>query len=110
LTKAVKLKYNRPDVLNALAWLLAAGKAPSAKDVNRAVEYAKLACELTKYKEPEFLDTLAAAYAAAGRFEEAVKTSKQAVETAKAEGREEQVGEIQNRMELYKTGKRYLQK
>jgi tetratricopeptide (TPR) repeat protein len=110
LTKAVKLKYNRPDVLNALAWLLAAGKAPSAEDVNRAVEYAKLACELTKYKEPEFLDTLAAAYAAAGRFEEAVKTAKQAVETAKAEGKEEQVGEIQNRMELYKNGQRYIEK
>ncbi|MCJ7729085.1 MAG: tetratricopeptide repeat protein [Sedimentisphaerales bacterium] len=111
LTKAVKLKYNnRPDVLNALAWLLATAGDVSAQDANRAVEYAQHACELTGHREPHFLDTLAAAYAAGGSFEDAVRTAQQAIDAAKAGGREDLAGEIKNRMELYKMNQRYRQK
>jgi hypothetical protein len=38
-----------------------------------AVEYATTVCKLTGWKEPGFLDTLAAAYAQAGQFEEAIR-------------------------------------
>ncbi len=110
LTKAVKLKYNRPDVLNTLAWLLATAGDVSAQDANRAVEYAQNACELTGYKEPLFLDTLAAAYAAAGRFDDAIATAEQAVNAAKTSGQEELAGKIQKRMEQYKVGQPYHEK
>jgi tetratricopeptide (TPR) repeat protein len=109
-TKAVELKPNNTDALNNLAWVLATIDDDSAEDANRAIEYAERACELTGYKEAMFLDTLAAAYAAGGRFEDAVRTAQQAIDAAKEGGKEDLAGEIKNRMELYKTGQRYRQK
>jgi tetratricopeptide (TPR) repeat protein len=109
-SKAMGLKSDNPETLNNLAWLLATGEDISVADAKKAVELAQGACELTGYKKPGFLDTLAAAYAAAGRFEEAAKTAEQAVDTAKAGGQEDLIGEVQKRMELYKTGQRYEQK
>jgi spermidine synthase len=110
LTKAVELKPNRTDILNALAWILATIGEVSIRDANKAVEYAQRACELTKYKEPALLDTLAAAYAAAGRFNDAVTTAQRAIDEAKARVQENLVGEIQSRLELYRAGQPYRQK
>ena len=110
LTKAVELEPNNIDALNNLGWLLAAAGDVSAQDANRAVKYAQHACELTGYKKPDFLDTLAVAYAAAGRFEDAINTAKQAISVAKAAGKEELVGDIQKRIKLYEAGRRYQQK
>jgi tetratricopeptide (TPR) repeat protein len=46
----------------------------------RAVETATEACEATAWVWADFIDTLAAAYAAAGKFEEAVSWQTQAIE------------------------------
>jgi tetratricopeptide (TPR) repeat protein len=109
-TKAVELDPNNANALNNLAWTMATVNEGTIEDANKAIELAKRACELKGDKEPELLDTLAAAYAAAGRFEEAMKTAEKAIDTAKAGGREDLVGEIQKRMELYRAGKQYRQK
>ncbi len=109
-TRAVELEPNSADVLNNLAWLLATVNDPSVQDANKAIELAQRACELTGYKEPAILDTLAGAYAAAGRFNDAVTTAEQAVNAAKAHGQENMVSEIQNHIELYKAGRAYIQK
>jgi tetratricopeptide (TPR) repeat protein len=109
-TRAVELEPNSADVLNNLAWLLATVNDPSVQDANKAIEFAQRACELIGYKEPAVLDTLAAAYAAAGRFNDAVTTAEQAVNAAKARGQEDMVSEIQNHIELYKAGRAYIQK
>jgi len=108
--KATELKSDNPEVLNNLAWLLASADEVSAQDANRAIELAECACEMTWHKKPGLLDTLAAAYAAGGRFKDAIKTAEQALSVVKAGGQEELTGEIQNRMELYKAGHRYIQK
>jgi tetratricopeptide (TPR) repeat protein len=108
--KAMELKSDNPEVLNNLAWLLATGREISANDANKAIGFAQRACELTGYKAPTMLDTLAAAYAAAGRFNEAMTTAEQAINTAKTQGRKDLADEIQNRTELYKAGQRYIQK
>jgi tetratricopeptide (TPR) repeat protein len=109
-TRAVELKPNSAEVLNNLAWLLATAGDASAQDANRAIELAERACELTRHNEPGQLDTLAAAYAAAGRFDDAVATAQRAIDGVKANGQEELAGEIQKRIELYKAGHRYIQK
>jgi protein O-mannosyl-transferase len=109
-TRAAELNPNSTEVLNNLAWLLATAGDVSAQDANRAIELAERACELTGHKEPGSLDTLAAAYAAGDRFDDAVTMARQAIDAAKARGQEGAAREIQKRIELYKAGQRYIQK
>jgi tetratricopeptide (TPR) repeat protein len=72
-----------------------------------AVRLAERACELTHYGEPSFIGTLAAAYAEAGRFPEAVTTAEKAVQLATDAGSKKTAGENRQRLELYRTGKPY---
>jgi len=109
-TKAVQLRPDFNDVLNNLAWILATAEDIRLKNPSDAVEYAKRACELTNYNQPELLDTLAVAYAAAGNFPEAVKTAEEAIVLAKAANKEALAKEIQQRLQLYKSGQPYRQK
>jgi len=109
-TKAAELEPNSTGVLNNLAWLLATVNDASVRDADKAVKFALRACELTEHKNPVILDTLAAAYAAAGRFNDAIATAEQAINIVKASGRNDIINEIQNRVELYKAGRAYIQK
>ncbi len=106
-TKAVELKPNNVPVLNNLAWLLATVGDTSFQDAHKAVGFAQRACELTGHKDPECLDTLAAAYAAVGRFDDAVKTANRAMNIAKASGRQDLANEIESHIKLYHAGHPY---
>ncbi len=108
--KAAALQSNNPEVLNNLAWLLATAGDISKQDADKAVIFAERACKLTGNKNLGFLDTLAAAYAAAGKFDEARATAEKAIKDAKTAGREELVREIEGRLQLYQKGFRYIQK
>ena len=110
LTKSLDLDPNNVDALNNLAWLLTTRAEVSAEDANKAVGFAEDACKLTEYKKPEFLDTLAVTYAAVGRFDDAVNKASQAIEIAKAHGQKDLALKIQNRLELYRTGRPYREK
>jgi hypothetical protein len=73
---------NNPDnaaVLRDLAWILATSPNPGLRNGSRAVELAQHACALTKYQKSQFVGTLAAAYAEAGRFDDAMATAQQAI-------------------------------
>jgi tetratricopeptide (TPR) repeat protein len=69
-------------VMNNLAWILAASPSPELRNGAEAVKLAARACELDNGRQPMFLGTLAAAYAEAGRFDEAVATAQQAHDLA----------------------------
>jgi hypothetical protein len=56
--------------------------------------------------QPALLDTLAAAYAAAGRFDEAVQTADRAL--SRAGDQPALAAEIRQRRSLYATGRPYL--
>ena len=58
---------------NSIAWFLATIPDESVRDGKQAVTYATKACELTKWNDPNSIDTLAAACAAAGNFDDAMK-------------------------------------
>jgi tetratricopeptide (TPR) repeat protein len=105
--RGLKLRPTQLDSLNNLAWLLATRPDQAPGDANEAIRCARQACEATGYKVPVFLDTLGAAYAAAGRFSEAVATAQKAVELGSGAGLDNKTREIKERLELYKTGRRY---
>jgi tetratricopeptide (TPR) repeat protein len=73
LNEAIRIDPNDAAAYRALAQLLAACPDGGIRDARLAIDAAKKACELTQWKETASLDTLAAACAAAGEFEEAVK-------------------------------------
>jgi tetratricopeptide (TPR) repeat protein len=110
LGRTVELAPDNFSALSDLAWLLATADEVTAEDADKAVKFARRACELTGHNAHRALDTLAAAYAATGKFDDAVTTAEQAVNIAKNSGQKDIAGEIQKRIELYKTGQRYRQK
>jgi tetratricopeptide (TPR) repeat protein len=68
---------------NELAWFLATCPDAAYRDGKDAVAHGKLACELTKWSHAGRLDTLAAAYAEIGNFEQAVKFVREAIAKTK---------------------------
>jgi arylsulfatase A-like enzyme len=73
------LDASQPVYLNNHAWALATVPEPELRDGERAVLIASALIDETQTPDPHYLDTLAAALAEAGRFEEAVQASERAV-------------------------------
>ena len=107
-TQALRAKPDRPDIMNNLAWLIATHNKADFYEPKRAIDLAERACELTKYQEPSLLDTLAAAYAAAGNFAQAVRTAEKAVELTVSLRNEEMAEQIKARLKLYKANQPYF--
>ena len=83
--QALQLEPADPRIKNNLAWLLATCPEASLRNGNKAVELAPQANELTGGENPIILHTLAAAFAEAGRFSEAVETAQRALHLAGAQ-------------------------
>lgn len=65
--------------VNTLAWIRSTSAQARWRDPQQGLELAHRACALSHANEPEMVDTLAAAYAACGRFPEAVRTEESAL-------------------------------
>jgi len=72
--------------LNDLAWIRATAPDSRLRNGAEAVKLAEQACKLTEFKDPQLIGTLAAAYAEAGQFEQAVENGERAKELALATG------------------------
>jgi tetratricopeptide (TPR) repeat protein len=91
--------------LNGLAWVLASCPDASLRDGKMAVETATRACELSKWTEASFLDTLAAAYAETGDYPSAVRWQREAI--AKLSAADPTRAEFSDRLQLYESSKPY---
>jgi tetratricopeptide (TPR) repeat protein len=106
-TEALRLEPDRVDTMNNLAWLWATAGDAKFRNSAEAVKLAERACELTEHKQPEMLDTLAVAYAAAGRFSEAIDIAERAIGLAEEAKQKDLAAEIKSRLKLYKAGQPY---
>jgi Flp pilus assembly protein TadD len=109
LRKAVtalrQAKQLRPDMVNPrlrLAWILATAPDADLRDGQKAVELAESALRLQRNADYYTLDVLGAAYAEAGRFEEAVRKARAAYHLASAAESEGDMRAIQMRLEEYR--------
>jgi tetratricopeptide (TPR) repeat protein len=93
---ALKLDAENRSLLNNFAWVLATSPEDNLRDAERAKKLATKACELTEYKMPHILSTLAAAYAEAGDFENARKWSAKACELGEGEMKEQLRQELES--------------
>jgi tetratricopeptide (TPR) repeat protein len=106
--EAVKQDEKNAIAHNQLAWLLATCPDADVRDGRRAVKHAEKAVEMTERKVGGILDTLAAAYAEAGRFDDAVRTQQEAVndrEFLLTNG-----NAVTERIDLYRQKKAYREK
>ena len=94
------------DALNSLAWIDAAHPDPKMRNGKEAVTLAEKAAALRKDDAPR-LDTLAAAYAEAGRFKDAVETARKALQLADKAKLGGLSKGIASRLKLYEAGKPY---
>jgi spermidine synthase len=104
--RALELQPSWPLPMLSLAWIYATSPDPGLRDPTEAV---RLATSVgPEARTPRALDTLAAAYASAGRFEEAVGAVEEAIELAGNTGRTDFVATLQQRLRLYRQGKAFV--
>ena len=100
--ESLKLNPKQPAILNALALALLVRPNQTLKDPSQALELAQQACALTQSKHPEYLNTLAVAYATLDNFSEAVKTSEKALALAQNKGDQALLTKLQKQLDLIK--------
>jgi tetratricopeptide (TPR) repeat protein len=105
--QALRIEPRYARAQNNLAWLLATLPTTEGGDPARAVTLAQSACERIGTERADAVDTLAVAYAAQGRFNDAIAASEKAMELALESGRSELAKEIAGRVELYRLGRAY---
>jgi tetratricopeptide (TPR) repeat protein len=105
---AVTLRRDWPPVLTELAWLVATHPDRRVRDPDQAVRLAERAVSLTNRRDPVALDVLAAAYAAADRFDEAVSTAQAAIDLLRASGQPRSSTEIEQRLARYRQRQPYV--
>ncbi|MBA4188357.1 MAG: hypothetical protein C0467_10170 [Planctomycetaceae bacterium] len=97
--EALKRDPRHAGTFNQLAWVWSTCPDPDVRNGQRARECATRACELTEWAEAGFLDTLAAAHAECGEFDDAVKWQEKAM--GLLDGDVEKEADYQSRLDQY---------
>ena len=105
LDEALSATPDDTDLKMAVAWLLATNPDEGLRNASRAVDLARDA--VARRRSALTLDTLAAAYAADGRFDHAARTAGMAFRVAEANGKQTLASEIGGRMRLFENSRVY---
>jgi tetratricopeptide (TPR) repeat protein len=108
IEKAIQIAPMSVRANTGLAWIMATCPDKKYRNGIRAVELAEKALKLSK--ADDVLNTLAAAYAEAGRFEEAVVSQERAIEKLKEAGSVKDIPEYEKRLHSYRAGKPWREK
>jgi protein O-mannosyl-transferase len=93
--------------LNNLAWIRATAQDWTLRNPEEAIALASRALELSKTPTPAILDTLSAACARAGLYEDAIRHGSAAADLALRGGNLELGRQILERVKLYRAGQTY---
>jgi protein O-mannosyl-transferase len=102
--EALRLNHTYIVVLNKVAWLRATYPDAKFRNGPLAMKLAQEALDLAP-EDPDTLNTLAAAYAEAGRFREATATARRALDLAKKQDQPALIESIQAKVPLYESGR-----
>jgi Flp pilus assembly protein TadD len=103
----LRLQPDNIPILLRLAWTLATSPEASVRNGREAVALAERAARLTRGRDATILDSLAAAYAEAGRFSDAVQTAEQALALASSQNNAAHADALRARIKLYQLGSPY---
>lgn len=106
---ALALRDDLLTVSNNLAWVLATHPDARHRDPDAAIAAGENAARFTGSEDPAVLDTLAAAYASAGRFADAVRTLERAIAISRRAGDEASLREFEARLARYRSRRPYIE-
>jgi len=109
LREGLEVAPDSPELANYLAWLLATCPDPKYRRPEEAVRWAEKAAKATGFRMHQMLDTLATAYAAVGRFDDARQRIAQAIELARAVGDMDNVEAYGRRQALFEKDQPYVE-
>jgi tetratricopeptide (TPR) repeat protein len=104
---AVEAAPDNPFLLNRLGWLLATSPEDGVRNGARAIEVGERAVSITSRQDVTSLDTLSAAYAEAGRFDEAAATAREALALAARQGNRADVADLAARLILFQARQKF---
>jgi tetratricopeptide (TPR) repeat protein len=102
--QAIRIDPEYAHAYNDRAWLRATCPEAMFRDGKAAVADATKACELDGWRDPDLVDTLAAAHAETGAFARAIEVQQKALALVKDQAR---AGSYRERLALYQAGKPY---
>ena len=107
LQRAFEIAPHDPEAQKNLAWIMATCPDDQFRNGARAVDLAERANELTKGRNTMIGVTLAAAYAEAGRFDDATRAAEAAWQLARDSGDTALAGIIETQIALYRSGQAF---
>jgi tetratricopeptide (TPR) repeat protein len=110
LEKGLKQRPNSLSLMQSLSWLLSTSTSDQLRDGQRAIILGERAVDFTEGKNHNYLDTLAAAYAELGQYDNAVKSEEKAINILTNSSipntlNDSLLSEYQERLSSYKTKK-----
>jgi len=104
LREGLAASPNDLDLLTSLAWMYATFPEADVRNGPQAVSLAERACRDTQRRNAQYLDILAAAYAEAGRFSDAVAASEEAIRLVEQQGPAHMLPALRHRLQRYQAG------